>query len=78
MGLFGCYFCFVYCYQRRYSIALYAGLTYSIVLTIVHSDGTSILTLYTNKVSRTQSIYAQGRARSRAKPVQLVVLDTRI
>jgi hypothetical protein len=27
--------------------ALYAGLTYSIVLTIVHFDGTSILSLHT-------------------------------
>jgi hypothetical protein len=27
---------------------------------------------------RTQSIYAQGRAGGRAKPIQLVVLNTRI
>jgi hypothetical protein len=40
--VFGCCLCFAYC------LCLYASLTYSIVLTIVHSDGTSILSLHTN------------------------------
>jgi hypothetical protein len=39
--VFGCCLCFAYC------LCLYAGLTYSIVLTIVHFDGTSILSLHT-------------------------------
>jgi hypothetical protein len=38
--VFGRCLCFAYC------LCLYAGLTYSIVLTIVHFDGTSILSLY--------------------------------
>jgi hypothetical protein len=44
--VFGCCLCFAY------FLCLYVGLTYSIVLTIVHSDSTSILSLYTVKSSR--------------------------
>jgi hypothetical protein len=39
--VFGCCLCFAYC------LCLYAGLTYFIVLTIVHSDSTSTLSLHT-------------------------------
>jgi hypothetical protein len=51
-GLFGCCFCFAYCHQRRYSFACTLALPTLFVLTIVHSDGTSILSLHSNSYNR--------------------------